>query len=196
MTSTYSLAATIYVNESEYNTEFYDNNGSAEQVENLVDGDVEDYYTHYIITYESIGTVNVTEGHSVEESDAAFEAYIKEKNEKAEKELEKKKDNAKDIRFKELDKNPDKYSGDFLKYQGEIIQIMEDETSTVIRLAVTKDSYGYDYNDVVYVTFDDTTPFVEEDIVTVYGTVSGSYTYESTAGHQITLPAMEAEVIE
>lgn len=28
-----------------------------------------------------------------------------------------------------------------VKYQGEIIQIMEVETSTVIRLAVTKDSY-------------------------------------------------------
>ncbi|MFC7678367.1 hypothetical protein [Paenibacillus sp. GCM10028914] len=110
--------------------------------------------------------------------------------------IQQKKASAKEIRFAELDKNPDKYYGEFVKYQGEILQIIEDETSTVIRLAVTKDSYGYDFNDVVYITYKGTTPFVKEDIVTVYGTIQGSYTYESQAGHQITLPYLEAEIIE
>lgn len=100
------------------------------------------------------------------------------------------------IDYKQLEKNPNKYTGQFIKYQGQILQIMEDASSSVIRLAVTKDSYGYDYNDVVYVTYAGTTPFVEEDIVTVYGTVQGSHTYESQAGHQITLPHIEAEIIE
>lgn len=62
------------------------------------------------------------------------------------------------------------------------------------RLSVTKDSLGY--NGVIYITYVGTTSFVEEDIVTVYGTVKGSKTYESQAGHQITLPLMEAEIIE
>ncbi|MBO1912063.1 hypothetical protein J4G37_45625, partial [Microvirga sp. 3-52] len=72
----------------------------------------------------------------------------------------------------------------------------EDATSTVIRLGVTKKSYGYSSNDVVYVTYTGTTPFVKEDIVTVYGPVKGSHTYESQAGYQITLPHVEAEFIE
>ncbi|QEY22433.1 hypothetical protein D0S48_18205 [Psychrobacillus sp. AK 1817] len=61
---------------------------------------------------------------------------------------------------------------------------MEDESSTVIRLAVTKDSYGYDYNDVDFITYEGTTPFVEEDIISVYGTIMESHTYQSTAGYQ------------
>ncbi|QUW21293.1 hypothetical protein JSQ81_16000 [Sporosarcina sp. Marseille-Q4063] len=107
-----------------------------------------------------------------------------------------KKANAKDVRFAELEKNPDKHYGEFIKYRGEVLQIMEDETSTVIRLGVTKKSYGYSSNDVVYVTYTGTTPFVKEDIVTVYGPVKGSHTYESQAGYQITLPLVEAEFIE
>lgn len=110
--------------------------------------------------------------------------------------IENQKAKAKDIRFAELKKNPDKYFFEFVRYQGEILQIMEDETSTVIRLAVTKESYGYNFNDVVYITYTGTTPFVDEDIITVYGTIIGSHTYESQAGHQITLPHLEAEIIE
>jgi hypothetical protein len=107
-----------------------------------------------------------------------------------------KKTRAKEIRFAEVDKNPDKYYGEFVKYEGQILQIMEDSTSTEIRLAVTKDSNGYDYDDVIYITYVGATPFVEDDEVTVYGIVKGSHTYESQAGHQITLPLMEAEIIE
>ena len=84
------------------------------------------------------------------------------------------KSSAEDIRFAELNKNPDSYIGQFVKYKGKIIQIMEDGSSGMIRLAVTKDSYGYDYDDVVYVTYEGTVPFVEDDIATVYGTIMGS----------------------
>lgn len=58
------------------------------------------------------------------------------------------------------------------------------------------DSYGYDFNDVVYVTYQGTTTFIEEDVITIYGTVQGSHTYESTAGHTITIPLIEADIIE
>jgi hypothetical protein len=51
-------------------------------------------------------------------------------------------------------------------------------------------------NDVVYVTYEGTTPFVEDDVVTVYGTVKGSNSYESQAGYNITLPHLVAEIIE
>lgn len=60
---------------------------------------------------------------------------------------------------------------------------MEDSTSTVIRLADTKDSFGYDYDDFIYITYVGTTPFVEDDIVTFYGIVKGSHKYESQGGH-------------
>lgn len=117
------------------------------------------------------------------------------KNQGQEK-IQQKKASATEIRFAELDKNPGKYLGEFVKYQGQILQIMEEGNSTVIRLAVTKNSSGYDVNDVVYVTYKGTTPAVEKDVVTVYGTIKGSHTYESQAGYHITLPSLEAEIIE
>ena len=131
------------------------------------------------------------------EKKAAEEAERKriEEEEKAAKELAEKKANAEPIPFKQIDKNPDRYAGEYVKYRGEIIQIMESEDSTVIRLAVTKTSYGYDYNDVIYVEYGDWTEFVEEDVVTVYGTIYGSYTYTSQAGYEISLPSLIADEV-
>lgn len=126
-------------------------------------------------------------------------ARAEEEERKAEEEAEAKeklKASAKEIRFAELEKNPDKYAGEFVKYQGEIIQIIEDDVYTNIRLAVTKTSYGYSSSDIIYVYCIGTTPFVKGDIVTVYAGIEGSYTYESQAGFQITLPLLFAEIIE
>lgn len=100
------------------------------------------------------------------------------------------------IEFAQLKKNPDKYEGEYVKYKGEIVQILEEGNFTVIRLAVTPTSYGYDFNDIIWVEYIGTTEFVDEDIVTVYGTITGEYSYTSTAGWEITLPAMLADSIE
>ena len=192
----YGIETMMYVNESDLNPHFYDQYGDYIDVSSLVDAEVEDYGEHYVIDFGKIGGIDVKNAHSIEEADKALKESIRKEEERDKKELEEKKQGAKEIRFAELNKNPEKYSGEFVKYQGEIIQIMEDESSSVIRLAVTMDSYGYDFNDVVYITYDGTTSFVDEDEITVYGTVKGSHTYESTAGYEITLPLIEAEIIE
>ncbi|WP_255290384.1 hypothetical protein [Bacillus thuringiensis] len=85
---------------------------------------------------------------------------------------------------------------EFVKCQGEILQTMERGNSTMIRLAVTKESYGYDSNDIIYITYDGTTQFIDQDIVTVYGRVMGSHTYKSTAIYKIMLPYIEAKIKE
>jgi len=93
--------------------------------------------------------------------------------------------------FNELDKNPDKYAGQRVVYTGRVIQIMEDFGTTDIRMDVN-DVFG----DTIYVTFDGTTSAVEDSMITVYGEVYGSYTYESVAGYQITLPRITAKYID
>ncbi|MGM8216484.1 hypothetical protein ACLIA0_13015 [Bacillaceae bacterium W0354] len=196
VSGTYTINTTMYVNDSEYNPSFYRLYGDHDEVSSRVDGEVDNYFGHYVIDFGSIGEVEAVDAYTNEESDQAYRDYVRKQEELKEKELEEKKQSAKEIRFKELDKNPDKYYGEFIKYRGEILQIMEETTSTVIRLAVTKDSYGYDLGEVVYITYEGTTPFVEEDVITVYGTIKGSHTYESQAGYHITLPHMEAEIIE
>jgi hypothetical protein len=67
---------------------------------------------------------------------------------------------------------------------------MENYGLTEIRMDVNNN-----YGDTIYVTYDETTSAVEEDTITVYGEVYGSYTYESQAGWQITLPKIEAKYI-
>ncbi len=83
-----------------------------------------------------------------------------------------------------------------MKYTGKVLQINEGFITTDIRLAVTKTSYGYSVNDVIWVEYIGTTDFVEDDIVTVYGEITGSYSYTSIAGWKITLPSMDADTIE
>ncbi|KYG90881.1 hypothetical protein A0U40_17585 [[Bacillus] sp. KCTC 13219] len=107
-----------------------------------------------------------------------------------------KKANAQPIPYPQLKKNPDRHKGEYVKYVGKILQIMESDDITHIRLSVTETDYGYDYDDVIFVEYLGLTDFVDEDIVTVYGEIYGSYSYESQAGFKITLPGLLADTVE
>ncbi|WP_144451062.1 hypothetical protein [Halalkalibacter nanhaiisediminis] len=82
--------------------------------------------------------------------------------------LEAKKSEATELSFAQLNKNLDRHTGEYVKYTGEIVQIQDDSDITIIRLAVTEDSYGYNYNDIIWVEYEGYTDFIDEDIVTVY----------------------------
>ena len=73
----------------------------------------------------------------------------------------------------------------------------EDGSDEVIFRVATKDSgYGNYYDDVVlvYYTYDsDESKMLEDDMVTMWGTSGGTYTYESTMGGDITVPMMYAQ---
>lgn len=97
--------------------------------------------------------------------------------------------------FANLDKNPDSYKGQRCQYTGKIVQVMESAGTTDIRMNVTPGSYGF-WSDTVYVTFEGTTPAVEDSIIVVYGEIDGSYTYTSQAGYRITLPLIKAKYID
>lgn len=133
------------------------------------------------------------------EAKAQAEAEAKaqaEAEQKAKEEAAAKKANAKTIEYAQLKKNPDRHADEYVKYTGQILQILEDENYTNIRLAVTKDEYGYNYDDVIFIEYPGITEFVEEDEVTVYGTIYGSYTYTSQAGWDISIPGIIADTIE
>ncbi|WP_462406675.1 Slp family lipoprotein [Gracilibacillus sp. Marseille-QA3620] len=133
-----------------------------------------------------------------EEEAAAKKKAEEEKKakEEAERKAAEKKANAKPIEYAQLKKNPDRYEGEYVKYYGQIVQIIEDDDYTNIRLAVTKDEFGYNYDDIIFVEYDGLTDFVEDDEVTVYGTISGEYSYTSQAGWEISVPGLLADEIE
>lgn len=100
------------------------------------------------------------------------------------------------ITYQQLEKGADKYAMEPVRFKGEVIEINEDSSGTVMRVAVTPTSYGYDFNDfIIVMTTEDTSDIFKDDIVTVDGYVFGAHTYESQAGWNITAPLITGDAI-
>lgn len=104
------------------------------------------------------------------------------------------KNKCKAIPYKRLARNPSKYEGKKIKFTGEIVQVMESSYGTSYRINVTKGSFGI-WSDTVYVEFEPSSKnrFLEDDIVTFYGTYYGLYTYETVLGASVTIPSVIAK---
>ncbi len=96
------------------------------------------------------------------------------------------------IDYKELSKNPDTFKSNQTTFMGQVIQIQESNGVGFMRLAVDKDSFGWNTSDIVLVDYQGHTDAVENDVVTVGGIMEGSQTYTSQANFQITVPLMYA----
>lgn len=95
------------------------------------------------------------------------------------------------ISFKQLDKNPDSYIGKKVKYTGTVLEIQESGGTGIMRVAIDGD-----YNKIIYVTYTGTNDAVEDDTVTIWGEVYGSYSYTSQANYEISLPRIDAKYVE
>lgn len=98
------------------------------------------------------------------------------------------------ITFDQIARTPDDYEGRKIEFTGKVLQVMEDDDYTEIRLSVDGD-----YDNVILVDVDSDimngSRILEDDLVTVYGVSDGKTTYESTSGTNITIPAMTAKII-
>ena len=98
-----------------------------------------------------------------------------------------------DYSYQQLARNPDAYLNQKVKFSGEVLQADNGDPS-YIRLAVNSD-----YDSVLFVTFDpDIIDYnlLENDQVTVYGVDLGEYTYETVLGASVTIPWVQADMIE
>lgn len=97
------------------------------------------------------------------------------------------------IQYSDASRYPNQYKGDCVSFSGKVLQVISGYGYTAYRIS----SRG-NYDNVVYVTLDDanvTTPIIEDDRVTVYGTYAGNYTYSTIFGAEITIPQVKAERI-
>jgi len=101
---------------------------------------------------------------------------------------------AKNVPFKELDKNPYEHEGEKVVYKGQIFQIQEEFGTSVILLSVTSEGYGY-WSDEIWVDYKGEIDSTDEDIITVYGRITGEKEYEAQIGTR-TVPRMRAKYIE
>lgn len=98
------------------------------------------------------------------------------------------------VTFDQIARTPDDYEGKKIEFTGKVLQVMEEDDYTEIRLAVDGD-----YDNVILVDVDSNimngSRILEDDLVTVSGVSDGTTTYESTSGANITIPAMTAKII-
>ena len=122
---------------------------------------------------------------------AAQEAAAKAAAEKAAQESADKDPNTyQSLPYDEMARNGDNHKGEKLQINGKVIQVMDSDDGTAHLRVATRD--GYD--DVYYIEIPasqwKTHRLLEDDVITFYGNVYGLYSYDSTMGGKITVPAM------
>lgn len=129
-----------------------------------------------------------------EEKAAADAKAKKEAEEKRLAEEKEKKGYDTGITYDQLARTPDDYIGEKVKFNGKVVQVMEGDGTTQLRIAVNDD-----YDTILFAQFDSTIVkerVLEDDMITVMGLSSGLLTYESTMGGNISIPGMLVEKIE
>lgn len=128
----------------------------------------------------------IEEERLAEESREAEEAAQREAEEKAGYET--------GITYEQLARTPDEYEGKLVKFVGKVIQVIEGDDIVQIRFAVEEN-----YDEIIFCEYEKdivNSRVLEDDLITIYGTSYGLYSYESTMGGKITVPAVAIDKID
>lgn len=109
------------------------------------------------------------------------------------------KNECKTYSYSTIARNPNKYKGEYGKFSGKVIQVIEDDLYSIAVSYTLRVALNGDYNNVILVTYvanSDDDHILEDDRINLYGEIQGSYTYESTMGASITVPYVEAKYID
>jgi hypothetical protein len=101
---------------------------------------------------------------------------------------------AANISYQQLLAHPSRYEGKKAVYRGQIFQVQEDSGTTIILLSVTDQGYGF-WDDHVWVEYDGAIDGAADDMITVYGTLTGTQDYDTQAGGNTTVPSMRAKYV-
>jgi len=100
--------------------------------------------------------------------------------------------------YNEIARNPDDYMFEQAKFTGEVIQVIENDDDYTLRVNITKDGRYWDDTILVSYTKNDSSEprILEDDIITMYGFLAGTYTYETVLGASVTVPLFYATYVE
>ncbi|HZK85710.1 MAG TPA: zinc ribbon domain-containing protein [Desulfosporosinus sp.] len=104
---------------------------------------------------------------------------------------------AKTIPYKELARTPYAFTGQDVKYKGQVIQVQESGDEMALRVNVTKTSSSY--KDTMYVTYTKKSGegrILNDDIVNFWGNSQGLFTYKTVLGAEATIPSVKATIME
>lgn len=96
------------------------------------------------------------------------------------------------VPYADLFRDAEKYRGKFIKFKGEVIQVLGDAGEWNLRVNVTdKSSYGVSlWDDTIFVFSYSNKRVIEDDIIEFVGRGDGTQTYESALGGEVTIPAV------
>lgn len=100
--------------------------------------------------------------------------------------------------YNEIARNPDDYMFEQAKFKGEVIQVIESGDDYTLRVNITKDGRYWDDTILVSYTKNDSSEprILEDDIITMYGFLAGTHTYETVLGASVTVPLFYATYVE
>lgn len=145
------------------------------------------------------------ETQSSADNSSKMESKKESKTEKPTESKEKYIESCKEYGYKDISRKPNNYKGKRAKFEGQVVQVQESYGTVVLRVNVTKEENefaegGYLYSDTIYVEYkykdDNEDKILEDDIVTLYGTLNGTKTYTSIVNSDVTVPYLKAEYVE
>ena len=122
------------------------------------------------------------------------EKELQEQKEREEQEKKEKQGYETGITYNQLARTPDNYVGEKVKFKGKVVQVLEGDGETQIRLAIDGN-----YDTIIFCSYDSSivsSRVLEDDYITVMGVSGGLLTYESTMGSDITIPSVLVEKID
>lgn len=126
---------------------------------------------------------------------SAQEAAAKAAAEKAAKEAADRDPNSyQALPYDEMARNGDNHKGEKLQITGKVIQVMDSDKGFATLRVATRDGYEDVY--LVQIPADQwkSHRLLEDDVITFYGEVYGLYSYSSTMGGKITVPAINVNM--
>jgi hypothetical protein len=105
---------------------------------------------------------------------------------------------AKAIPYKELFRNIGNYEGAKVVYTGKVVQVIGDGNfGSTLKVDITRGSYGFWDDEILLNILDaEASKILGDDVIKFWGVVEGERTYQTVLGAQITVPEINAEIIE
>lgn len=100
---------------------------------------------------------------------------------------------ARTVVYDVLARNTEDYVGAIVHYRGKVAQVQESGARAVLRVNVTNND-GW-WEDTVWVNYSGPR-LLEDDVISLWGKVRGRRTYTAVLGNSITIPELDALVVE
>ena len=97
------------------------------------------------------------------------------------------------LEYKGVSRNPDEYEGRYVKFNGEVLQVIEGDYMIAFLIYANSD-----YDQLLRVEMykpEDYSRFLEDDLVEVRGKYDGLYSYKTVRGNTNTIPLIDADLV-